>query len=62
MKAIKGHGEVKQNGVGNTWWEKSIVFVNRVREKTSKVVKGTWQKLIDAQRAKVKSRGPELDR
>ena len=62
MKAIKGHGEVKQNGVGNTWWEKSIVFMNRFREKASKVIKGTWQKLVDAQRAKHNSKGPELDR
>jgi ATP-dependent exoDNAse (exonuclease V) alpha subunit len=62
MKAIKGHGEVKQNGVGNTWWEKSIVFMSRFREKASQVVKSTWRKLLDARRGRDETKGPELDR
>jgi ATP-dependent exoDNAse (exonuclease V) alpha subunit len=37
MQAIKGRGEVKQNGVGVTWWEKSVVFMSRVREKAGQV-------------------------
>jgi hypothetical protein len=60
MKAIKGGGEVKQGGVGVSWWEKSIVFMSRVREQASRGVKKTWQKLVDSRRGKNETKGPEL--
>jgi ATP-dependent exoDNAse (exonuclease V) alpha subunit len=62
MKAIKGHGEVKQNGVGVSWWEKSVVFMSRVREQANQVVKKAWQKLVDTRRGKVETEKPELVR
>jgi hypothetical protein len=61
MKAIKGHGEVKQHGVGSTWWEKSVVFMSRFREKAGHVVKGTWRKLLDARRDRDETKGPERE-
>jgi hypothetical protein len=60
MKAIKGQGEVAQKGMGGTWWEKSAVFLSRVREKASQVVK-SWRKLIDARRGRDESKGPEIE-
>ena len=60
MKAIKGQGEVAQKGMGGTWWEKSVVFLSRVREKASQVVK-SWRKLIDARRSRDESKGPEIE-
>lgn len=60
MKAIRKGGEVRQQGVGTTWWEKSIVFMSRLREQTGQLVKKTWSKLIDSGRAKRDSDGPEI--
>lgn len=60
MRAIKGHGEVGQKGMGSTWWEKSVVFMSRVREKASEVVK-SWRKLLDVRRGRDETKGPELD-
>ena len=61
MKAIKRGGEVKQGGVGVSWWEKSIVFMSRVRGQTSQAVKKSWQKLVDSRRGKNETKGPELE-
>jgi hypothetical protein len=58
MRAIKGHGEVSQKGVGASWWEKSITFMSRFREKASQVVK-SWRKLLDRQRTRDETKGPQ---
>jgi ATP-dependent exoDNAse (exonuclease V) alpha subunit len=60
MRAIKGHGEVDQKGMGATWWEKSVVFMSRIREKASEVVKG-WRKLLEPRRNRDERKGPELE-
>ena len=59
--AIKRGGEVKQNGVGKTWWEKSSVFMARVRDKAAHAVKTAWRKVLDG-RGKDDRKGPDLDR
>ena len=59
MKSIKGHGEVKQKGMGATWWEKSIVFMSRVREQTAHAVKDTWRKLVEGRRGRDDTNGPQ---
>jgi ATP-dependent exoDNAse (exonuclease V) alpha subunit len=46
MRAILHRGEVSQIGMGNTWWEKSITFMSRIREQAETAVKASWQKLI----------------
>ncbi len=61
VNAIKRGGEVKQNGVGKTWWEKSVVFLSRVREQAAHVVKATWRKLLDGQRGRDDRKGPEIE-
>ena len=60
MKAIKGGGEVKQNGVGRTWWEKSITFMSRIRAEASKAIKSTWQRLV-GMRDRKENKGPEIE-
>lgn len=52
MRAVRKNGEVSQKGMGNTWWEKSIVFMSRTRDRVGKLVKGTWQSLLDGRRSK----------
>jgi ATP-dependent exoDNAse (exonuclease V) alpha subunit len=59
MKSIKGHGEVNQNGMGKSWWEKSVVFMSRVREQTRHVVKDTWRKFIEARRGRDDKNEPQ---
>ena len=60
MKAIKGRGEVSQNGIGRTWWEKSITFMSRAREQTGKAVKSAWQKLLDTGRRSDRKDSPDV--
>lgn len=50
LKAIQSAGEIRQRGVGATWWEQSVTFLSRWRERAGKVLKDTWQSL--AQRPK----------
>ena len=52
MKAVLKHGEVAQVGMGDTWWEKSITFMSRIREQAATVVKDSWRKLVDNSRQK----------
>jgi hypothetical protein len=60
MKALMRGGEVKQTGMGGTWWEKSITFMSRIRAQTSKAVKGTWQKLVGSRDNK-ENQGAEIE-
>ena len=46
MRAVLKRGEVPQDGMGETWWEKSITFMSRVREQAATVVKDSWRKLV----------------
>ena len=50
LKAIQKTGEVGQKGMGSTWWEKSVVFMKRVREQTHSVVQKTWQSVVQSRR------------
>lgn len=59
MKAIMRRGEVSQNGIGVTWWEKSITFMSRIREQAGKAVKSAWRKFVDARRKDEKN-GPKI--
>lgn len=53
MRAIEHGGEVAQKGHGATWWERSITFMSRIRQK---VVTG-WRKLLDSKRDEPPFRG-----
>jgi ATP-dependent exoDNAse (exonuclease V) alpha subunit len=61
MKAIKEQGEVSQNGMGNSWWERSIVFLSRVREQAYDLARDSWRKFLDARKSRDETKGPELD-
>jgi ATP-dependent exoDNAse (exonuclease V) alpha subunit len=58
MRAMKQSGEIQQEGTGKTWWEKSIVFMSRVRQVTRETVKDTWQMLLDS-RERGRDDGPQ---
>ena len=48
FKNIRQRGEVKQikqHGVGGTWWEQSITFAASVKAQAEKMVKDTWHML-----------------
>lgn len=56
LNSIRKTGEVAQKGMGKTWWEKSVTFMSRIRERT----RSTWRKMITAQRSKPIE--PEMER
>jgi ATP-dependent exoDNAse (exonuclease V) alpha subunit len=62
MKAIKGHGEVQQTGAGSSWWERSLIFLSRVRAQTKTVARSAWQKFIDARLGHDETKGPSIER
>ncbi len=57
LKSIRKFGEVQQRGMGNTWWERSITFMSRIREQS----RSSWRKWIGAQRSKQPT-GPDMER
>jgi len=57
LKSIRQFGEVQQRGMGNTWWERSITFMSRIREQS----RSSWRKWIGVQRSKPRT-GPEMER
>ena len=69
FKSIKHQGavkQVKQHGVGATWWEQSITFMSRVREKTGSIFKSTWEKFRESHGHLIRhgggKDGPEIER
>lgn len=51
IRAIQRRGEVQHYGMAG-WWDKSMSAFHKIRERASKAIKGTWQKLMDSQRDK----------
>jgi len=62
MKAIKGRGEVSQSGMGETWWEKSVVFMSRIREQARDAIKSVWRKMLDAGRRRDQTKEPDIEK
>jgi ATP-dependent exoDNAse (exonuclease V) alpha subunit len=54
VKALRAKGEIAQKGVGGTWWEKSVTFMGRARQKAKELVKGAWRKLVEPARSRGK--------
>ena len=52
LRAIQHGGEISQKGMGASWWEKSVTFMSRIRERASAWVKNKWSRLVDSQRSK----------
>jgi ATP-dependent exoDNAse (exonuclease V) alpha subunit len=60
VRAMQAHGEIKQHGNGANWWERSIVFMTRVRNEARDMVKGAWKRFVES--TKTKDAGNEPDR
>jgi len=52
MRALRGRGEVKQHGMGRTWWERSTFMLSRLGRKAGQKVASAWAKLLDVRHAK----------
>src|SRR5580704_3973397 len=46
LRAIEKFGEVRQAGMGKTWWERSLVFMADTRDAVRDSVMETWMKFI----------------
>ena len=59
MRSIEGAGEVKQTGMGNSWWERSLIFMSRAAETAREAAKDTWRWAgASMQRGKHELQGP----
>jgi ATP-dependent exoDNAse (exonuclease V) alpha subunit len=59
LKAMRKQGQIFQHGIGKTWWEKSTVFMSRVRQKANTVatsIKGKWQALVGTRQSRDRQR------
>ena len=61
MKAIRAQGNVAQKGMGGSWWERSVVFMTRLREQAQGILKNSWQRLLDGGRRKEEKTGPQME-
>ena len=70
-RGIEKTGEVYQQGMGKTWWERSLILTSQAREAVKESVMDTWSKLINSQRntryfgghdMPPPERGPDLER
>jgi hypothetical protein len=58
MRDIQGPGEIQQFGTGKTWWEKSIIFMSRVRQAARETVLDTWNRLLDSRQTRERGNLP----
>jgi ATP-dependent exoDNAse (exonuclease V) alpha subunit len=65
-RSIEKSGEVQQQGMGKTWWERSLVLASDVGEATRDVVMDTWERFRHRQPSGPDllppDRGPDLSR
>jgi len=52
---------VAQNGAGHSWWERSVMFLGRVKAQAAEVAKTTWRKFVDARKGRDDTKGPNFD-
>jgi ATP-dependent exoDNAse (exonuclease V) alpha subunit len=46
LKAIMKNGEVTQVGIGDSWWEKSMIFMEQLREGAESFIRQSWRSLF----------------
>ena len=51
MRAVQNSGEVSQQGAGDSWWERSIVFLGRACQKAQENVLDSWRIFFGSKRA-----------
>jgi hypothetical protein len=45
-RAIGKFREMRQEGLGNTWWERSLIFMSQAREAARESIMDTWQAML----------------
>ena len=67
LKNIEQSGEVRQQGMGATWWERSLVMVEQAGRAVRETVLDTWAKMLHSrqpggQDIPPQDRGPDISR
>jgi hypothetical protein len=47
LRAIEKTGEVHQEGMGKTWWERSLLFMSEARQAVRDTVMDNWRSLLN---------------
>jgi hypothetical protein len=53
-RAVERFGEIRQEGMGKTWWERSLIFMANAKQAARETVMDTWRMMLD-----VRQRGHE---
>ena len=65
-RSIEKSGEVRQEGMGKTWWERSLVLASQARQVVRDTVMDTWAKFVNRQPGghdiPPQDRGPDISR
>jgi ATP-dependent exoDNAse (exonuclease V) alpha subunit len=67
QRSIEKSGEVHQEGMGKTWWERSLLFMSEARHAVRDTVMDTWRSLIHSRHPgghdiPPTHRGPDISR
>jgi hypothetical protein len=66
VRSIEKSGEVRQEGMGKTWWERSLVLASQARQAVRDTVMDTWAKFLNRQPGgpdiPPQDRGPDISR
>lgn len=68
LRAIEKFGEIHQQGMGKTWWERSLIFAQQAPQVARETVMDTWRTLLDSRQTRghrsdpPPARGPEPER
>jgi len=47
LRAIEKLGEVRQEGMGKTWWERSLIFASGAKQVVRESVMDTWRTFLN---------------
>lgn len=66
-RAIGKFQELRQEGMGKTWWERSLIFVSQAREAARESIMDTWRAMLERPPRSIGStpppqRGSDLER
>jgi ATP-dependent exoDNAse (exonuclease V) alpha subunit len=66
-RAVGKFREMRQEGMGKTWWERSLIFLSQARETMRESVVDTWRAMLTTaprghQHIPPHQRGPDLER
>jgi ATP-dependent exoDNAse (exonuclease V) alpha subunit len=66
-RAIEKFGEIRQTGMGRTWWERSMNFMSQARHAVRESAVDSWRLMLDAHRRSTEhlpsiKNGPDISR